>query len=322
MTSLDFNQTLGASFIGVVLGSVIYGIFVFTALYLLYKIRFQGQVVLEGVYYGADVRTSRITQFLAVDCYFRSVDTFHLILVSHFLYHYSVAHFGDFEALAVSNWSVAIHIPVGAVASSLVQFFYAFRVYILSGQRSYVIPAIIVSGFPLSQTAIAVVLAVKISKVRYYTRGRESMPYAVSALACEVISDVVITLSMTYYLRKSKTGISSTSKVLRLLIRYTINTGALTTTTAIASVVSWAVAPDQLVDAALYIVMVRLYTCSFLAILNSRDHLRNVLTLDTELDHLSGIHTTVHGNSTQITIHTTSNPVESKYEGPFSTSTV
>ncbi|KAK0206278.1 hypothetical protein DFS33DRAFT_1381396 [Desarmillaria ectypa] len=318
MSLLD--TTLGATFIGLIAGSIIYGISLLQ-LYT-YCLRFGSK---DGWFLKA---------FIVV---LMSVDTFHLILVCHFLYYYTVSHFGDFEALAVSTWSIATHIPVGAIASSLVQFFYAYRVYALG--RSLVLPGIIIF-FSVAQTVIGIVLAFKMlefpaviissdltlwtrSSVKYFANARQSMPYGVSALSCEVVCDTIITLSMVYYLRKSETGIPSSSKVLRKLTHYMVNTGALTTAMAIATVIGWAVTPDELIDITFYVVMVRLYPCSFLAILNSRSYLRNVMRPGTaETVHLSQL-TSVHRDTSRATTDLSSNSSEGvKYGGPFATLSV
>ncbi|SJL01716.1 uncharacterized protein ARMOST_05039 [Armillaria ostoyae] len=309
MSTYQLDTTLGATFIGLVAGSIIYGISLLQ-LYT-YWLRFGSK---DGWFLQA---------FIAV---LMSVDTFHLILVCHFLYYYTVSHFGDFEALAVSTWSIATHIPVGAIASSLVQFFYAYRVYALG--RSLVLPGIIVF-FSVAQTVVGIVLAFKISSVKYFANARQSMPYGVSALACEVVCDTIITASMVYYLRKSESGIPSSNKVLRILMHYMVNTGALTTAMAIATVIGWAVTPDELIDITFYVVMVRLYPCSFLAILNSRSYLRDVMRPGTaETVHLSQL-TSVHRDSTgnrntnQLSTNSSEGTTKSgKYGGPFATLSV
>ncbi|KAK0467944.1 uncharacterized protein EV420DRAFT_1635214 [Desarmillaria tabescens] len=261
-----------------------------------------------------------------------SINSFHLILVCHFMYYYTITHFADFETLAVSNWSSAAHIPVGgsvlfvfvppsstekvsttAIVSSFVQFFYAYRLYLLNGRR-FVVPAAIMF-FSLLQTAMGASLAAemyfekeRLSQAshclnpRYCIPVNEPQPYAISALACECLCDILITWSMTCYIRKSETSILS-SKTLQAIVQYAVNTGALTTSIAIAAVISWVIAPDALVDAALYIVMVRLYPCSFLSILNSRHYPPDIgdIMMDGPETHMSFLNhsTTTYQESTR-----------------------
>lgn len=264
------DGTLGATLIGIVIGSMIYGL----SLLQLYS-------------YIAGRSSAKDSFFLkAFIAALMSVNSLHLILVCHSLYYYTITHFADFEALAVSNWSAAVHIPVGAIVSSLVQFFYAYRLYLLNG-RKYVVPTVIIF-FSMLQTAMGISLAVKISTIRYFTKAKQIQPYSVSTLACECLCDIIITLSMAHCIRKSETGILSPKK-LQEKVHYVVSTGALTTAMAVAAVVSWLIAPDTLVDAALYVIMVRLYPCSFLAILNAREDLLDFgdMTMEGPESHMS-----------------------------------
>ncbi|KAK0498393.1 hypothetical protein EDD18DRAFT_1157543 [Armillaria luteobubalina] len=266
------DGTLGATLIGVVIASMVYGL----SLLQLYSYITGRCSDKDGLFLKA---------FIAV---LMSVNTLHLVLVCHSLYYYTITHFADFEVLAVSTWSAAVHIPVGAVVSSLVQFFYAYRLYLLNG-RKYAVPTIIVSRvFSVLQTAMGISLAVKISTIRYFTKAKLIQPYSVSTLACECLCNIIITLAMAHCIRKSETGPLS-SKKLQERVYYVISTGALTMAMAVAAVISWLIAPNTLVDAALYIIMVRLYPCSFLAILNARDDLLDFgdMTMEGPESHMS-----------------------------------
>ncbi|KAK0206157.1 hypothetical protein DFS33DRAFT_563097 [Desarmillaria ectypa] len=230
-----------------------------------------------------------------------SVNSFHLILVCHFLYYYTVTHFADLETLAVSNWSVVAHIPVGAIVSSFVQIFYAYRLYLLNGRRP-VVPAAI-AFFSLLQTAMRASLAVKISKIRYFEKERQSQPYVIGALACECLCAIIITLS----------------NKLQAMVQYAVNTGAVTTAIAVASVVSWVIAPDALVDAALYIVIIRLYPCSFLSIINSRCYPPDIgdITMEGPESHMSFLDhsTTTYQDSARHITQASSSSSGVKYSG-------
>ncbi|KAK0490744.1 hypothetical protein IW261DRAFT_1555921 [Armillaria novae-zelandiae] len=278
MSTYQLDTTLGATFIGLVAGSIIYGISLLQ-LYT-YWLRFGSK---DGWFLKA---------FIVV---LMSVDTFHLILVCHFLYYYTVSHFGDFRALAYFNLE---HCYSHTRWCYCKLFGPVVRSIITPDGDRIVYP--VTASTPTGSTHLAGHLCYQLSSyfslclkqtsasVKYFANARQSMPYGVSALACEVVCDTIITASMVYYLRKSESGIPSSNKVLRILMHYIVNTGALTTAMAIATVIGWAVTPDELIDITFYVVMVRLYPCSFLAILNSRSYLRDVMRPGTaETVHLS-----------------------------------
>jgi hypothetical protein len=226
------------------------------------------------------------------------IDTFHIILDCHFFYHYTVSNFGNLEALGVAIWSIAVQIAVGGIISSSVQFFYAYRIHQLS--VSMIVPMLICT-LSLTQTIMGIVTCVKVLQLKFFAAGNLSLPFGISTLASEVACDVSITMAMLYYLHKGKTGFKATNRAVTMLMQYMVNSGGLTTMAAIAGVVAWTVSPGTLVNVLFFMIMIRLYPCSFLSILNSREKVRMALhgsTLNTI--NLSRV-TTVHreGESTQ-----------------------
>ncbi|TFY77868.1 hypothetical protein EWM64_g6145 [Hericium alpestre] len=105
-------------------------------------------------------------------------------------------------------------------------------------------------------------------------------PYATGALALHITCDATITTAMVYYLLKNRggTGVRRTRKMVTVLMAYALNTGLLTTTCNLACLIAWVSATDTLIFAPFFFVYVKLYSCSFMAILNSRDYIRGGFT--------------------------------------------
>ncbi|KAI0921867.1 hypothetical protein AcV7_007997 [Taiwanofungus camphoratus] len=93
-------------------------------------------------------------------------------------------------------------------------------------------------------------------------------------LGAAAFADVLIATSLCVLLRRCRTGFSRTDSVVRTLIVYSVNTGALTSLCAIASLVTYAVMPDSYVFLAIYFVLPELLLNSLLATLNARSSLR------------------------------------------------
>ncbi|KAH9033556.1 hypothetical protein EDB85DRAFT_2228348 [Lactarius pseudohatsudake] len=113
----------------------------------------------------------------------------------------------------------------------------------------------------------------------------------------DVFCDVLITVGMTYTLMSNRTHVRRTNDVLNTLAIYAINCGSLHLVFAITSLIlvpfhffappsqtfdspsrtKFARFPNTLIYTTPSFVMVRLSLCAFMAILNSRDHLRETL---------------------------------------------
>ncbi|KAJ7235189.1 hypothetical protein C8J57DRAFT_1376279 [Mycena rebaudengoi] len=257
------DNLLGPWLIGVIVSSIVFGV---TCL----------QIYLYYTKYS-----SRDSKF---------VDTLHLVLISMAFYETTVTNFGDFAELAFTGVSTFVstlactllaHRPqaqifVGGLLETLVQMFYAVRVWLLSG-RSPWMPILIVSPNILKiavrrRGALGTLLICLRTAV--FENSKVNIPYATGSLAFGVACDFLITTSMIYWLSKGRSQFRRTNTALNSLILYTINSGLffLTFTTT-------------LIYAFFFFVASRLYLCSLLSILNSREHVREQLYSSRNPDH-------------------------------------
>ncbi|KAI0706378.1 hypothetical protein C8Q76DRAFT_156951 [Earliella scabrosa] len=112
-----------------------------------------------------------------------------------------------------------------------------------------------------------------------------------AAFTCALVTDVLLTGMMIVCLRSSRTGIKSTETLLNTLIVYTINTGLLTSTLSLASLVFALVRPGDMIFIAVNMCTTHSYAVSVLALTNSRTHLRQIAnaTVTLEVSILEGV---------------------------------
>ncbi|KAH9911648.1 uncharacterized protein B0H18DRAFT_1128327 [Fomitopsis serialis] len=99
-----------------------------------------------------------------------------------------------------------------------------------------------------------------------------------AALACSIAGDVLITLSMCYYLYLGRSGIARCVRLGQndhVLMKYTVNTGLLTTVAAICTIILSETLSKTFWDTMFYFVVSKCYVNSTLATLNAREKLRN-----------------------------------------------
>jgi len=100
------------------------------------------------------------------------------------------------------------------------------------------------------------------------------------ALTASAVTDVLIAGSMCWYIYRQRTGFSRTDSTLSILMAYSINTGLLTSVLAAAVTISFIISPSSLISVAILWVLSKCYINSLLAMLNSRDYLRDRLLTD------------------------------------------
>ncbi|KAH9064971.1 hypothetical protein EDB87DRAFT_1180240 [Lactarius vividus] len=98
-----------------------------------------------------------------------------------------------------------------------------------------------------------------------------------ATLGCKVFCDFLITSGMVHTLLYNRTQVQRTNNVLNTLAIYAINCGALNLVFAISCVTLLAKHRNAFLYAPSFFIMIRLYFCGFMSILNSRDNLRETL---------------------------------------------
>ncbi|KAN0138629.1 hypothetical protein V8E53_003617 [Lactarius tabidus] len=275
---IPVDNTLGALFIGTVLASIVYGV-TWLQVY---------------SYYNSHCSRDRwpLKSFVA---FLMIVDSANLALICYTTYQIGVTNFGDYEPLAFLPWSLPAVVLSAAFLEVFVQQIYLLR------RRSPYLPAAISaisltafgeflhSGIPLDLRLIlnGLLKGFGIGSLVFGVKALEYLPEPgipyqdfllfIVTFSCNILCDALITFGMVYALLSNRTHVRRTNKVLNLLAIYAINCGILNLVFDISCITLFAKYRDALIYAPPSFVIIRLYFCSFMAILNSRDSLRETL---------------------------------------------
>ncbi|KAJ6484652.1 hypothetical protein C8R45DRAFT_998917 [Mycena sanguinolenta] len=249
------DNTMGALLLGLVFSGILYGISVLqTALYFT---RYQR----DPRYLKALVLTTLV------------LDTLHMVLIIHVVYHYLITNYYEAPTLQIVVWSIAVEaLPTGLTAT-LVQLFYAFRVYRIS-DKSIILTAFILLLIGATSACGIAWVVIALGEPHTYDRLRRLSPLAVSINALSTAADVIITTMLCFVLHRSQTKSLADQTFLNRLILITINTGLLTSLCAVAALVAIVYSPNTLIYAGFYFCIGRLYSNALLASLNARNVIR------------------------------------------------
>ncbi|TBU47391.1 histone acetylation protein-domain-containing protein [Dichomitus squalens] len=194
---------------------------------------------------------------------------------------YLVTNFGNNDNLDLTTWSMALQTDCNGLIGLIVEAFFArlSKNWILTG--IIVILACIHFGLGVGEKSRA--LHRRILDREYFaglTRTTE--------IDTSCISDIIIAVAMCYYLYKKRTGLKRTDSVVTMLMVYSVNSGLVTsiigticvvTSLRVVAVVDpshqFAAMPTNFVWLSFFWVMGKCYVNSFLALLNSREMLRD-----------------------------------------------
>ncbi|KAJ6465003.1 hypothetical protein C8R45DRAFT_1107226 [Mycena sanguinolenta] len=253
---IPLDNTLGAWFIGLILSCCVFGISLLQVY--LYYTKYSPR---DGMFLKSFVGVLIV------------VDGFNVALIAMAFYNFVVTNFGDYTALGQPPWSLILSpfICLGAVILSI------RRRKFLSGHAS--------NSTNISPPGMGIVYTHKTIELAN-AAAREGIPFSadsllkleVASLSVEMFCDLVIAGGMVYTLLQNKSEFGRTNRAIDTLVTYTVKSGVLNLVFAICCLFTWVAWTGTLIYTPFFFVLGRLYGCSFLSLLNSRDHIREQMT--------------------------------------------
>ncbi|OBZ65407.1 hypothetical protein A0H81_14544 [Grifola frondosa] len=218
------------------------------------------------------------------------IETLHTVVMWIYIYDITVNHMGNMAFLMETTWTLCASVTFQSLAGSLVQAFFAYRVYLVS--RRPWIPMVSWAGSSL-RACLGIAITVLARQSGTLTQYKSKYNWAtILTLSTSVFVDVTNTASLCYHLANRKTGFQQSNRVIDSLMRWAIETGLVTSMCAITMLITLLVLPHDTVWLAILLVYAKLYSNSLMVSLNSREHLRQPNSKDTHssLGMVSGGH--------------------------------
>ncbi|KAH9034302.1 hypothetical protein EDB84DRAFT_71112 [Lactarius hengduanensis] len=251
----DIRNTYGCTFIGLIVSVMLFGI----------------MTLQTWIYYWQYGNRDQKALKLFVAVIFL-LDVLHTILCIYSVYWYLVLNFGNVEILDTSLWAMGVQVDVNVCRYITSRSFYARRVYIVGG--SIVIPIIIVIFGTASFALGLVFLVKKLTTLKSWSRFASVAWVTDVGLGSAVVADILIAVSMCWFLYQKRTGFARTDSVITTLMTYSVHSGLLTSVLTCAVLISIAIAPSAMYSYLFFFPMSKFYANSLLAMLNSRDYVR------------------------------------------------
>ncbi|KAL6298259.1 hypothetical protein BKA93DRAFT_85348 [Sparassis latifolia] len=189
--SNGINSTMGALLLGVLFGSVGFGI---TTVQTFQYIR----------NFPNDHWLIRATVYLLL-----GLDTLHVAFCWHMMYHFLILNYNNSPALGVAPWSFSISVVMTVFISVIVQCFYARRMFLL-GNRNWILMILIVL-VAISRLVLGMIVAVSFFlRPSFDAAYKDLAPQIGLALGLSTLIDCSIAGSLVYYLRSHRTGFNTT----------------------------------------------------------------------------------------------------------------
>ncbi|PBK84766.1 hypothetical protein ARMGADRAFT_604653 [Armillaria gallica] len=219
------------------------------------------------LYYLAFPDDRRFTKFLVYGIYV--IELVQTVLVAHDTFAMFGYGFGDIDALTRINFRWLIVPLMSAVAACVGQFFYAYRIFVLSKSRKIATFIICVS---LTSSVAAMIKGTYSFQASNTTKLDNRKTHIVAGIWCgaAALCDILIAICMTYYLVRSTTNFRRTRILVTKIIRLTIETGSATAFVSLLSYILYIAFPHQTFYIAPALLVPKLYANAVYMVLNSR----------------------------------------------------
>ncbi|KAH9006282.1 hypothetical protein EDB86DRAFT_706501 [Lactarius hatsudake] len=228
----DIRNTYGCTFLGLIISVMLFGT---TAL----------QTWIYYRQYGnRDQKALKL--FIAV---IFLLDALHASLCIYTVYWYLVLNFGNVEILDQSMWAMGIQVDVNLLCPTS-----------LHCGREYRHP-----DHHCDIRNCLLRLRTRVTTLRFWSRYRSLISVTCIGLGSAVVADILIAVSMCWFLYHKRTGFARTDSVIMTLMTYSVQSGLLTSVYQ---------PPSTMYSEIFFWPMSKFYVNSLLAMLNSRDYVR------------------------------------------------
>ncbi|KAI0791734.1 hypothetical protein C8Q75DRAFT_755868 [Abortiporus biennis] len=255
--NLHFDSTLGAQFVGAIVSTFLTGI-----------------GTLQTFNYFLTIPNNDGMIFHTVVGFMWGIDMVLFAFAVIMVYTVVITNFANPFAAVQISWAESAFLATSSALNFLIRCMFIFRVWKLSGRKLYLM---IILGF-LNCLILSVgsVMAEEFVRIGNFDGLSSKKWLIVCVFTTIAFTDTLIAGILWYYLWGMKSnGTNRTKSQINTLIRYSLETGAVTSLVAIAIIITYLTMPNNLIFVAIYLFLPKLYYNAFMANLNSRGNLRN-----------------------------------------------
>jgi len=193
-------------------------------------------------------------------------DLFNTICDTIGVYVYLINHFGDLDYMSLCSWAIVTDPTLTGIIAMTVQFFFAWRIYALT--KSLIMTSIVVA-LAITGAVSAIITTHRAVITPEFAKFQEFNGTVSIWLGSAAAADIVITCTLVWYLRSHRTGFKGSDMIVDRIIRITMQTGLLTSITAIINIVLFVSDPTG-THFLVNLPLCKLYSNSLFSTLNAR----------------------------------------------------
>ncbi|KAJ3751410.1 hypothetical protein DFH05DRAFT_1387366 [Lentinula detonsa] len=230
--AVTIDNTLGALFVGFTVACCVYGILL-------------SQIYTYLTHYPMDRSIYKLIVLLIL-----TLETVDQALIGQIYYHYGISNFSN--PLTLIEGAQTWFVLRGSVVGAIVKIAFALRVWRFS-QRNFWITGLIMI-LTLGGLSLALVFVFRFMLPDVFSVVKLRV-LGTTSLGVGVLTDVITASSLCYFLNKLRTGYRQSDSLVSTLIKYAINTGALTSVVSITTVILYNIMPNNLIFIGVFFIL-------------------------------------------------------------------
>jgi len=205
------------------------------------------------------------------------LDTLHMALTIIEVWHYLIDSVGNYAALLDITWSYKLQILVSILLIAAIQFAYAVRLWKLGSSYTriwaWALTLILVIGY-----SAVITFLVKMYSVSTFLQLSQLRWEILVSFAMSTLNDFVLSAGICHLLSLRQTTFAQTKSMIWVIMCYAVISGMITSICSLASLITCALMPHNLIFQSIEFLLPKLYFNSYLAMLNARRGGRNYAT--------------------------------------------
>jgi len=199
------------------------------------------------------------------------LELFHCAMAAHAGYWYLIQNYNQPSELENLVWSLIVELALTVLITFIGRAFWITWLFKLSRKNWWL--TCVTSAFSFAQLALGIGEVYEGVRKPLFSTITDGKGAVIAQMLSADVGDIIISISLCYYLHTSRSGIRKTDLLIDRLVMFIVTRGILTSGVGAVQLITFVIWPTTFIFGIFHLMASKLYTNALFATLNSRDHI-------------------------------------------------